>query len=195
MAIPRARSQFGMELAAEKPRMTRQLHDLDQAIVWRGAGRLEARLLQRLAIGVVDLVAMAVTLGDAAAAIERQRERPRTDRAGVRSQAHRAALAIDCLLVLHDVDHRIGRRLIDFARVGLFEPDQVARDLDHHHLQAEADAEDRHAALARVTHRADLALDPTLAESARYDDRVGARQARRRISLFQLLGVEVVDID
>ena len=64
MTIERARFQLRMELAAKEPRMGRQFHDLDQRIVGRGAGRLEASLFERLAVVVVHFVAMAMTFGD-----------------------------------------------------------------------------------------------------------------------------------
>src|SRR5581483_8383531 len=184
-----------MELTAEEPRMARKLHDLDQVVVGRGAGGLESGLLERLAIGVVDLVAMAMALGDPAAAVERLGKRARADDARIGAQAHRAALALDRLLFLHDVDHRVWRVALEFARVGALEPHQVARDLDHHYLEPQANAENWHARLARVAYCADLALDPALAEATRNDDRVGALQPRRRIALLQLLGVHVVNID
>ena len=76
--IQRTRAQLGMELAAEEPWMAREFHDFDQLIVGRSAGGHEADLLQRLAIVVVDFVAMTMALGDAAAAVERERERART---------------------------------------------------------------------------------------------------------------------
>jgi hypothetical protein len=44
--------------------------------------------------------------------------------------------------------------------------------LDHRHLHAEADAEERHVALARELDRVDLALGAALAEAARHQDAV-----------------------
>src|SRR5690242_2817334 len=154
MAFEGPRFQLWMELASEEPRMAFEFHYLDQRIVGRRSGGLEAGLLERRAISVVDFIAMAMALRDPVAPVERTGNRAGLDHARIRAQAHRAALLIDVLLLFHDVDNRVGRALVDFARVGALEPQYVARVLDHHHLQAKTDTENRHSILTRVPHRA-----------------------------------------
>ena len=71
--------------------------------------------------------------------------------------------------------------------------EHVAAVLDDRDLHAEADAEVRHALLAREAHRLDLALDAALAEAAGHEDRVHALQHVRAV-LLDVRGLDVVDV-
>ncbi len=62
-------------------------------------------------------------------------------------------------------------------------------------LHAEADAEERNAALARVAHRGDLALGAARAETGRHQDGVGLGQDLVCPLLLDVLGVDVLDVD
>src|SRR5205085_5988186 len=91
MAIPRSRGELGVVLAAEEPRMVGELGHLGQVLglglgADREAGGLEAR-----DVVVVDLVAMAMALGNRVLAIDAVRERALLHGGGLRAQAHRAA--------------------------------------------------------------------------------------------------------
>ena len=95
----------------------------------------------------------------------------------LRAQAHGAALlraviahlrAVHLVLPLGDErDHRVRGGAVELGAVGIGQSLHVAAVLDDRHLHAEADAEVRHAVLAREAHRLDLALDAALAEAAR----------------------------
>ena len=73
--------------------------------------------------------------------------------------------------------------------------EQVARGLDDHHVEAIADAENRHAILARIANRADLSSRAALAEAAGHDDRIGLGEALDDAALFELLGIDIVGDD
>ena len=62
----RARAQLGVRLGGDVVRVhvARQLDELDQPVVRADAGEDQAGLLELLAVGVVDLVAVAVALLD-----------------------------------------------------------------------------------------------------------------------------------
>ena len=62
-------------------------------------------------------------------------------------------------------------------------------------MQAVADAENRHAVLARVADGANHALGAALAEAAGNDYRVRLREPLLDVLLFELFGIDVVDID
>ena len=79
-------------------------------------------------------------------------------------------------------------------RVRALEAADVARELDHRQLHAEADAEERDAVLARVADRGDLALDAAVAEAAGHEDRVEAAEQRRRAAALDLLRVDVLEL-
>ena len=65
---------------------------------------------------------------------------------------------------------------VELARRGVVDAGDVACVLDHHALQAQAQAERRDALLARELQRAELALDAADAEAARNDDAVEAAE-------------------
>src|SRR2546422_5370471 len=195
VALHRPRLELGVELAGDEPGMVAELDHLDQRPVGRHAGEPEPALLEPLAIGVVHLVAVAVTLGDLLAIVDPARQRAFLEHAGIRSQAHRPALLREAALRAHQVDHRVRRLGIHLGRVGALEAAHVARVLDDRHLHAEADTEEGNLALARVAHRLDLPLGAARAEAHRHQDRVGALHALRQPLLLDLLRVDVSDPD
>ncbi len=64
MRLEGARLEFRVELHADEPRVIRILDRLRQQAVRRQPGEAQARRLEALAITGVDLVAVAVALGD-----------------------------------------------------------------------------------------------------------------------------------
>src|ERR1700735_2893231 len=184
MTIKRPRLQLGMELPAEKPGMPLQFHYFDQAVVGRDAGRDEADFFERLAIGVVNFPSMAMPLRNARLAIQRRRQRARLQYGRIGTEAHRAALVRDVLLRVHYMDDGIGTVGRVLRSVRALEPEQVARRLDHHHVQPVADSENRHAILARIADRANHALRAALAEAAGDYYRVSLRQPLLDVLLF-----------
>src|SRR5665811_1207207 len=81
---------------------------------------------------------------------------------------HRAA-HVNATLPRHQVDHRMWSLRVDVCRVGVFQAEKIAGDLDHRHVQPIAQTEIRNIALARVSPRGDLALDTARSEAA-WDD-------------------------
>src|SRR5262245_24920032 len=90
MTVARVRGELGMELRGEKPRMKlgRQLDELDETVA-REPGEHEPCARDLLGIVVVELVAMAMALGDLGA-VDALRERAVLDVADLRAEAHRA---------------------------------------------------------------------------------------------------------
>src|SRR5690606_28048259 len=169
VAVARARRELGVELAAEEPRVVRQLDHLHELAVLGRAGEHEPRLLEAVEIVVVELVAVAVALGHGLRAVGRGRERVLLQQAALRAEAHRAAL-VRMLVAALDLagraaplgderDDRVRRVALELGRVRAVEPGDVARVLDDRDLHAEADAKIWHTVLARVLRRGDLALD------------------------------------
>ena len=85
MAVTRVGSEFGVELAADKPRMhiARQFDHLAQLLAWRTRRNDQAGRFQLRHVMVVDLVAVAMALGDLARRRFRPRQRAGLDRAGL----------------------------------------------------------------------------------------------------------------
>ena len=69
--------QLRVELRAEHERVVAQLADLDQRAIRRGAAHAQARRFERVAVGVVELEAVAVPFADQVVAVGRGRERTR----------------------------------------------------------------------------------------------------------------------
>ena len=63
---------------------------------------------------------------------------------------------------------------VELGRVGVRRPDDLAGELDDRALEAQAQAEVRHAVVAREVGGEDLALDAAMAEAARDEDAGGA---------------------
>ena len=98
---------------------SRELDHLDQRAVGREPGESQPVRLERLAVGVVELVAVAVALADLLLAVELAR------RASRRSSTHGYAprrivppFCVESLLRRHQVDHRMRRLGIDLGGVG-----------------------------------------------------------------------------
>src|SRR5438045_7222716 len=136
---------------------------------------------------------MAVARADLLPAVDPRGQRARLERAGVRAEAHRAALGRDLFLIGHQRDDRVWRALVELVRIRLVEAADVPRELDRGHLQTETDAEERDLPLARVADGGDLALGPADAESAGDENRVGVLQERVRAELLDLRRVDVVE--
>ncbi len=79
---------------------------------------------------------------------------------------------IDFALRIHQVDYRIGRFGVHLARIRPLEAQDIARVLDHHHLESEADTENRNAAFASEAHGVDFAFNPAIAKAARDNDAI-----------------------
>jgi hypothetical protein len=122
----------------------------------------------------VDLVAMAVPLVDHGLSVRPLAESPRNRVAWLSAEAHRPAHVGDVLLFREQIDHGMRRGGVELAGVGSLQPADVAGELDHRALQAEADPEEGHAALAGEPDRLDLPLDPPDAEPPGDQDPVRA---------------------
>ncbi len=83
----------------------------------------------------------------------------------------------------------------ELGRRRAFQAEQVAGRLDHGHLHAETDAEERHVALARELNRMDLALGAAFAEAARHQDAVHVLEMADRIVALEYLGVHPLQAD
>ena len=159
----------------------------------------QAGLGDAVAVVVVDLVAVAVTLGDPGRAVQLLDDRAGLERGLVQAEAHRAAqvaVVDDLDLLGHRRDDRELGVGVELARRGAGEPDDVARVLDHHALQAEAQAEHRDAVLAREPQCAELALDAAHAESAGHEDAVDVGEMlRRALGGLALVRRDPADVD
>ena len=80
--------------------------------------------------------------------------------------------------------------------LALLQAADVARELDHHGLHAQADAEVRDLVLARVADGVEHAFDAALAEAARHQDAVESLELPLRSSRpVHAFGLDPVDVD
>jgi hypothetical protein len=179
------------------------LDDLRQQPVRRQARNPQARRLQPVAIAHVDLVAVAVALGDRRGAIDFGDVAAGRQFRLVGADPHGAAEIAAALAHLefvaahpfgHQPDHRLGR-LAELGGAGVRDAGEVPRRLDAGHLHAEADAEIRHVAGARKARGADLALRPALAEAARHQDAVHVLEERRGVLALEDLRLDPLQVD
>src|SRR4051812_30511326 len=97
-------------------------------------------------------------------AIDLARLRPEVQARRVRAEPHGAAHVDDLSLLVHQVDHRVRAVQVELARVRTRETTHVATEFDHRAVQAEAQPQERHAVLARIARRGDLAFDAAYTE-------------------------------
>ena len=88
-----------------------------------------------------------------------------------------------------------GRLGVELGRVGAVHAGDVAGELGHGDLHAEADAEVGHAVLAGEARGADLALDAAHAEAAGDQDPVALGELVERLVVGELLGVDPAHLD
>ena len=186
----RARVELGVELGGDEEGVVGQLDHLDQALVGRGAAGDQALVLELAPQEHVHLVTVTVALVDDALAEDLPRPRALVQFHRVGAEPHRAAHVAQFFLFGQQVDHRVGRLGIELGGVGAVHPGDVAGELDHRDLHAEADAEVGDLALAGDPRGLDLALDPALAEAAGDQDPV---EALERVEV-EVLGVDQLDL-
>src|SRR5712691_11257606 len=133
-----------MELASEKPRMfvAREFDNLDKLLIGRDATENQATLLQSLAIGRIEFVAMAMALADfVRAAVNLARERTLAQHARARAQTHRAAELLDPNQIAQLENDRMGCFQVELGRVGVLQIARAAGKLNAGCLHAQADSE------------------------------------------------------
>ena len=183
-----------MRLGGDEEGVRGDLDHLHQLVVGRRPADDESRLLEGLAIGVVELVAVAVALQHHVLAVEPPRERPGLQRAFLGTEPHRPALALHVALGLLEVDHRVRGVLVELGGIGPGQPQHIPGELDGRDLHAQAEAQVRDARFAGVSGGADLALDPAVAETAGHEDATEILELLGRVVALEFLGLDLDDL-
>ena len=165
-----------MELDTDKEFLFRQFHGLHQQPVRRQAGKAQARFLQFSAVFIGKLIPVAVPFADPGFPVAAGNYRALLQDTGIPAQAKGAAFVNFVMLSRHIVDHPVGASFVELPGVGVFKARAVPRELDHRHLHAQADAEERQMVLPGVLHGQDHAPDSPAAETAGNDHRLQGRQ-------------------
>ena len=111
---------FGMKLYAYKPRVAGKFYNFYQ-VATRVDTRLdETCLLVVIQVFVVELIAVAVALGNFFFAINFESQGAGRNGAFVTAQTHGAAHARNLLLIFHHINYREGRFVVKFSRICLF---------------------------------------------------------------------------
>ena len=184
-----------MELHAHKPWLVMKLHNLHQLFAGAETGQGQALFLEKVAVLVVELIAVAVALIDHGLAVGLVGEGILAgDLAGIRAQTHGAALIGHVPLLGHQVNDGI-LRIGKLAGMGVGNACHMARKLDHCHLHAQANAEKRDVILPGVANGGDHTLNAPVAKAARHKDAVYAAQMLPCILVGHLLGIHPTDVD
>src|SRR4051794_4244270 len=191
----RARLELRVVLRGDEERVVGMLDHLDEAVVRRGAAAHEAGVLEPAAQVVVHLVAVTVALVDHLLAVDLLRARAVVELHRVRAEAHGAAHVAHLLLLRQEVDHGVRRLGVELGRVGAVETCDVARELGHRDLHAEADPEVWHAALPSEPRGPDLALDAAHAEATGDQDPVALLELALCLLAVDRLGVDPAHLD
>ena len=131
-----------MELTPDKPRMSLNFDHLDQRTIRGKSAKVQSVFDERVAILVVDFVAVAMSLTDLGDTVDLGSESSGPQSTWIGAESHRAAHIGDVLLILHQGNHRVaafGRKL---AGMTVLQTDHVARELDDRRLHPKTDPEE-----------------------------------------------------
>ncbi len=190
--------EFGVELAAEEEGVGGDLDDLDVGGVGGGAGDAEACAGEDGFVLAVELVTVAVALGDFGGAVGLGGEGVGLEDAVPGAETHGAAHLFDAGEFAEFVDDAVGSGGVELAGVGVFQAADVAGVLDAGGLHAEADAEVGGVGLAGVADGVEHALDAALAEAAGDEDAVEAFELMLVFesgAVFGVAGLEAFGFD
>ena len=107
--------EFGMELAGDEEGVFGYFDDFDQFAIGSITAEAEASLLELFAVGVIEFVAMAVAFVHDESAVEASGFCADDELAGLRAEAHGAALFCDSGLLVEHCDDGVRRIGIKFG--------------------------------------------------------------------------------
>ena len=136
MRIVRAGFELGVSLRGHEPGMVFYFHHLYKAVIGERAGNNQTFVREFLTILVIELITMTMTFSNIGRTISSERMRTFTQRAGIRTKTHRAALVLDTLLGFHQVDNRVLSLSIKFGAVCVRHAADVTGKFDNGTLHA-----------------------------------------------------------
>ena len=185
--------------------MILQLHDFHQTVVRGNTAVDKALFRQDILEGVVELVAVAVTLVHKVRTVGFRSPGVGSDLAGVGAKAHGAAL-VACLVAAlhvlgvhvvpfgHEIDDLVCAVLVEFLAVGVLKACHVAGELNDCALHAKADAKEGNLVLSRIADGIHLAFHAAVAEAAGHKNAVHACKQGGCRFLVDLLAVHVAQV-
>jgi len=108
MWLVRFAVEFGVKLAGDKEGMVGQFDDFYQSTIRSKAAEDELRLLETVAVSIIELVTVAMTFFDNERAVEPGRFSPHHELTGLGPESHGPALLGDLGLLVEHGDHRVG---------------------------------------------------------------------------------------
>ena len=136
------RFEFGMELDGHKPRMGWNFNHFYQMAIGGEAGKAKSIGFKLFAVAVVDLVAMAMALGNLCGGIGFEGLAAFLKHAWPSPEPHATAEIDYLFLFLHQADDWMGCGRIHFSGMGTFQSTHVSGIFNHGTLKAEADAKE-----------------------------------------------------
>mmetsp|Transcript_24339 Transcript_24339/g.53154 ORF Transcript_24339/g.53154 Transcript_24339/m.53154 type:complete len:271 (+) Transcript_24339:326-1138(+) len=190
------RLELGMELAADVVRVVAQLKHFHALARCVAADELHAGRLQLLDVVNVYFVAVAVPLVErGGTVVEACGHALRgLEHGAARAEAHRAA-HVRARDLGHEDDQLVRSVLVKLGRVRRRVAQHRARVLNHCHLEAEADAEERDLVLTRELGHRDLALNRPDAKATRNHDAVDAAQRLPCLVVSGVVDRLVLDVE
>src|SRR6185295_2336573 len=144
MGTVRARAILRMELCGQKPGMVFQFDDFDQAAVRGKPAQPQPLCRQLLAVRVVEFEAVPMPLTNFIHPVHLVGERALAEPAEIASEPHRPALVAQTLLVVHQVDDRMGRPVVELGAVRAAQAGDVACEFNRGALHAKAETKERY---------------------------------------------------
>src|SRR5580704_14874501 len=123
------REELRMELRPEHPGMVAQLTDLHQGTVGRNPAGDQTRMGKQAAVGVIELVTMAVPLGHDIGPVGPVSATARRKAAWVGPEPHRSALLLNTTLLGKHADDGDRGDGIELSRIDILGAKHMARKL------------------------------------------------------------------
>src|SRR5207253_5884012 len=176
MRRQRLRLEFRMELAAEEPRMIRQLNDFHEILVGRDARNDQTVFSQHLLELPIEFVSMTMPLGNDIRLVNSIGQRAGLQIRRIRSQPHCPTDRVDTEQIAQFINDGVWRVRIELGAVGVFQSANILRVLDDSALHPETNAEIRNLLFARELDRANHSGNAALAETAGHENSIELTQ-------------------
>ena len=196
MGLVRFRLELGVELAGDVEAVAGELDDFHESFLGADGADDEAFFLELVLVVGIELVAVAVTLGDTVGIVIELRGLRSCEKDGLAgAEAHVVAHGGEFFLLFLQADDGVRGVFIELGGVRTGEAADVAGEFDGGDLHAETDAEVGDIVLAGVLGGEDFSFDAAIAETAGNEDAIDVADDFLGALVFECLGIDADDLD
>src|SRR5262249_28122111 len=171
-----------------------ELDDFNQATVRRQTAQHQPLRHQLFAIGIVEFVAMPMAFTDFIHAVHLVRKRSFPQLAEVTPQTHRATFRTHTMLMVHEMDDRMGRPFVELCAIGAGQASDIPCKLNCRALHTETESQKRNLAFASVPDGGNFAFNSPRSEPAWNQDPVRFAENPFSPLPFDILRLDPIDV-